>query len=115
MHGARGALDPGVRLQEEVVLVRVAYRGVDHRARRHVAVAALAVPLRLLHVAVQVEFEKQNLKLYQAQGLKPGFIGFIGSRVETRRFQAMGQLVSTCAAPTSTNSCVLCRFCATTS
>ncbi len=33
--------------------------------------------------AVQVAFE--------SKGLKPGF-HFIGSRVETRRFQAMGQL-----------------------
>jgi hypothetical protein len=44
-----------------------------------------------LDVAVQVEFGKQILQ--------PGF-DFIGSRFETRRFQAMGQLNSTCTAPT---------------
>jgi hypothetical protein len=43
-----------------------------------------------LGVAVQVKFE--------SKGLKPGY-HFIGSWVETRRFQAMGQLDSTCTAP----------------
>jgi hypothetical protein len=46
-------------------------------------------------VAVQVEFESKRLK--------PGF-HFIGSRVETRRFQAMGQLKSTCYSPTMRNT-----------
>ena len=35
VHGAGGALYAGVRLKVEVVLVRVAYRGVDHRPSRH--------------------------------------------------------------------------------
>jgi hypothetical protein len=43
-----------------------------------------------LDVAVQVEFKSQTLK--------PVF-HFIGSRLETRRFQAMGQLDSTFTAP----------------
>ena len=41
-------------------------------------------------VAVQVEFGKEN---FGKKTLKPGF-HIIGSRVETRRFQAMGQLHS---------------------
>jgi hypothetical protein len=44
-------------------------------------------------VAVQVV----NLK---KQRLETSFFHFSGSRVETRRFQATGQLDSTCTAPT---------------
>jgi hypothetical protein len=57
---------------------------------------AVLLPARAAHaevvqgVAVQVEFE--------SKGLKP-VSHLIGSRVETRRFQAMGQLDSTCTAP----------------
>jgi hypothetical protein len=47
------------------------------------------MPLHSRSVAVQVEFE--------SKGLKPGF-HFTGSSVETRRFQAMGKLHSTCTA-----------------
>jgi hypothetical protein len=48
-------------------------------------------------VAVQVEFERQNLK--------PGYY-LIGSRFEAGSFQAMGQLDSTCTAPPLTSFAV---------
>jgi hypothetical protein len=57
------------------------------------------------HRALQLQLVRQALALnrsgaaqidpFESKGLKP-VSHFIGSRVETRRFQAMGQLDSTC-------------------
>jgi hypothetical protein len=63
-------------------------------ARRHgmsVRPRIQAPPAHPHDVVVQGEF-------FDGKGLKPGF-HLIGSMVETRRFQAMGQLDSTCTAP----------------
>jgi hypothetical protein len=64
-------------------------------ARRDAVLVHLQVTHARQHrpgVAVQVEFEKHNFK--------PLFLKhLIGSRVETRRFRAMGQLNSTCTVP----------------
>jgi hypothetical protein len=50
-----------------------------------------ASPAAARSVAVQVELKAQNLGNHE--------IKFQGSRDKTRRFQAMGQLHSTCTAP----------------
>jgi hypothetical protein len=47
--------------------------------------------VQLLVVAVQVKCESKNFET--------GVCDFIGSRVETGRFQAMGQLDSSCTGP----------------
>jgi hypothetical protein len=59
------------------------------------ALLLLPPPPRLLRraVAVQVAFGRR--------GSKPVFLHFIGSRVETGWFPAVGQMHSSCAAPTA--------------
>jgi hypothetical protein len=65
------------------------------RRRRQLALGQRGVEHLQVFVEAGRSRYKSNLK---KQILKPGN-HLIGSRVETRRFQAMGQLYSTCTAP----------------
>jgi hypothetical protein len=64
--------------------------GLDSTCTRPTMVPLASRPRVTRTVQVQVEFARHNLK--------PGD-QFIGSRVETKRLQAMGQVDSTCTAP----------------
>jgi hypothetical protein len=85
--GCSGASGRGVPPRMSAIVG--AHAGAWSRSRFSAAAAA-RVSLMRLGVAVQIAFERK--------GLKPGFHVTL-SRVETRRFQAMGQLSSTCSAP----------------
>jgi hypothetical protein len=73
--------------------------GLDHvsqaqvvRGARDVAVQEVECECKLCETSFSLDMFKAGLTP-GAQALKPGF-HFIGSRVETRRFQATGQLIT---------------------